>query len=199
MAAACASIRCECRSPPIGLAAISPSLRNLAYQRIALALATPNRSAACPHEAPASMAAITRSRRSRDKARAIMPSVIRTPWNHNGSLPATSADSARKAAALMSAALSRSFSLDERPLRSIGDNLRNDSDGRTAAANPRRGTSASEQQESAPNDRNGSTPANPCHRPRRKSPKFCDTPPGRLRVEARSCRKTLSQNKFVVR
>ena len=89
MAAACASVRCECRSPPIGLAAISPSARNLACQRIALALATPNRFAACPHEAPVSMTAITGSRTSSDKARAIMPYVDRTPWNHSGNLPAT--------------------------------------------------------------------------------------------------------------
>ncbi len=46
------------------------------------------------------MAAITRSRRSSDKARAIMPSVVTTPWNHSGSPTATPADSARKAAAL---------------------------------------------------------------------------------------------------
>ena len=77
MAAACASVRCGCRSPPIGLAAISPSARYRACQRIALALPTPNRSAAYPHEAPAPMAAITRSRRSSDKARAMM--LLRDP------------------------------------------------------------------------------------------------------------------------
>jgi ABC-type uncharacterized transport system substrate-binding protein len=59
------------------------------------------------------MAAITRSRRSSDKARAIMPSVIRTPWNHSGGPPATSVDSARKAAALAPLAKTNVDSLAE--------------------------------------------------------------------------------------
>ena len=51
--AACASMRCEVRSPPIRLAAISPSRRSWACQRIAVATPTPKRAAACRHEVPA--------------------------------------------------------------------------------------------------------------------------------------------------
>ena len=65
---ACPSIRPERRSPPRGPGATEPTCRCRAHQRIALDAPTPNRSAAARHEAPAAIAATTRSRRSTDNA-----------------------------------------------------------------------------------------------------------------------------------
>ena len=71
ISAAYASIRPERRSPPCRLGAASPSLRKRACQRIALEALTPNRAAAWRHDAPSSIAAITRLRRSIDSALAM--------------------------------------------------------------------------------------------------------------------------------
>jgi hypothetical protein len=65
---ACASIRSERRSPPNALGATEPVPRSRAHQRIALAALTPNRAAAARHDAPAAIAATTRSRKSTDSA-----------------------------------------------------------------------------------------------------------------------------------
>ncbi|CAM3272199.1 hypothetical protein SPAN111604_14200 [Sphingomonas antarctica] len=71
--AACASIRAERRSPPCCLGVASPTSFESACQRIPLDALTPNRAAAWRHDAPASIAAITRRRRSIDSALAIHP------------------------------------------------------------------------------------------------------------------------------
>src|SRR5215217_2848442 len=63
-----ASVRCEKRSPPCGLGRASPPARRIACQRMALDALTPNRAAACRHDRPASMAARTRERGSKDSA-----------------------------------------------------------------------------------------------------------------------------------
>lgn len=57
-----------CRSPLAGLKAILPASRKHACQRIALAFPAPKRSAACRREDPASIASITRPRRSTDSS-----------------------------------------------------------------------------------------------------------------------------------
>lgn len=61
-----ASIRCECRSPPMRRAATRPVLRQHATQSIAVERPTPKRRAAALAEAPASTADITRRLRSFD-------------------------------------------------------------------------------------------------------------------------------------
>src|SRR4051794_14950935 len=68
-----ASVRRESRSPPCGLGRASPPARRIPArripcQRIALDALTPNRAAAWRHDKPASMAARTRERRSKDSA-----------------------------------------------------------------------------------------------------------------------------------
>src|SRR3954468_12687039 len=63
-----ASVRCESRSPPCGLGRASPPARRIPCQRIALDALTPNRAAAWRHDKPASIAARTRERRSKDSA-----------------------------------------------------------------------------------------------------------------------------------
>src|SRR3954467_957388 len=68
MRSAWASVRCESRSPPCGLGRASPPDRRIPCQRIALEALTPNRAAAWRHDRPASMAARTRERRSKDSA-----------------------------------------------------------------------------------------------------------------------------------
>src|SRR3954452_7217383 len=65
---ACASVRRESRSPPCGLGRASPPARRIPCQRIALEALTPNRIAAWRHDRPASIAARTRERRSKDSA-----------------------------------------------------------------------------------------------------------------------------------
>jgi len=65
---ACASMRAERRSPPSGPDATDPADRFNDHQRIALDTLTPKRDAAARHDAPAAIAATTRSRRSTDKA-----------------------------------------------------------------------------------------------------------------------------------
>src|SRR5665213_2391122 len=60
---------CERRSPPCGKAVARPSTRQARTQRIALDTAMPKRSAAALQERPPSTAAITRERRSWDRAR----------------------------------------------------------------------------------------------------------------------------------
>jgi hypothetical protein len=71
IAAACASILPERRSPPCRLGIASPATLDSACQRIALEALTPNRAAACRHDEPSSTAAITRLRRSTDNALAM--------------------------------------------------------------------------------------------------------------------------------
>src|SRR5215210_7165018 len=63
-----ASVRCESRSPPCGLGRASPPARRIPCQRMALEALTPNRAAAWRHDRPASMAARTRERRSKESA-----------------------------------------------------------------------------------------------------------------------------------
>ncbi|CIW59712.1 Uncharacterised protein [Streptococcus pneumoniae] len=65
---ACCSMRPERRSPPRGPGRASPCVRVSCRQRIALAALTPNRAAAARHDSPPSIAATTRSRRSKDSA-----------------------------------------------------------------------------------------------------------------------------------
>src|ERR1700761_8421835 len=60
---------CERRSPPCGKAVTRPSTRQARAQRTALDTAMPKRAAAALQERPPSTAAITRERRSWDKAR----------------------------------------------------------------------------------------------------------------------------------
>lgn len=62
---------CERRSAHIGLASVGPSCTKVACQRTALAGLTSKRRAASRREAPASIAAPTRSRRSTDRADAV--------------------------------------------------------------------------------------------------------------------------------
>ena len=61
--AAGASIPCEFRSPPIGLAVTSPSCRKRAYQRMAVASPTPKRSAASVELRPSDGRTVERSGR----------------------------------------------------------------------------------------------------------------------------------------
>ena len=61
-----ASIRCERRSPPFGLAVVAPVSCQAFSQRTAVAIAMPNRSAAALRDIPSSTAAMTRTRRSSD-------------------------------------------------------------------------------------------------------------------------------------
>jgi hypothetical protein len=68
IAGACASIRADRRSPPCRRGARSPARRASACHRIALEALTPNRVAACRHDAPSSIARTTRLRRSTDSA-----------------------------------------------------------------------------------------------------------------------------------
>src|ERR1700721_2716946 len=60
---------CERKSPPCGKAVTRPSTRQARAQRIALDTAMPKRFAAALQERPPSTAAITRERRSWDRAR----------------------------------------------------------------------------------------------------------------------------------
>jgi hypothetical protein len=68
MTAACASMRCERRSPPSGPGRGSPCSRANRRHRLTLAALTPKRSPASRCDAPASTAASTRTRRSSDSA-----------------------------------------------------------------------------------------------------------------------------------
>ena len=77
ISSACASIRCEWRSPPWSLGLISPSRRSRARYRIALDALTPNRWAAARHDNPPSIAPMTRLRRSTDKDLAMLASLLR--------------------------------------------------------------------------------------------------------------------------
>src|SRR3954463_2627761 len=61
-------VRPESRSPPCGLGRASPPARRIPCQRMALEALTPNPAAAWGHDRPASMAARTRERRSKDSA-----------------------------------------------------------------------------------------------------------------------------------
>src|SRR4051794_4350896 len=65
---ACPSFRRESRSPPCGLGRASPPARRIPCQQMALDALTPNRAAAWRHDRPASMAARTRERRSKESA-----------------------------------------------------------------------------------------------------------------------------------
>src|ERR1700733_9163263 len=77
ISSACASIRCEWRSPPWSLGLISPSRCSRARHRIALDAPTPNRGAAARHDNPPSIASTTRRRRSTDKDLAMHASLLR--------------------------------------------------------------------------------------------------------------------------
>src|SRR5271169_4696622 len=79
ISSACASIRCEWRSPPWSLGLTSPSRRSMARHRIALEALTPNRCAAARHDNPPSIAPTTRLRRSTDKDLAMHASLLRRP------------------------------------------------------------------------------------------------------------------------
>src|ERR1700761_8275950 len=78
---------CERRSPPCGKAVTRPSTRQARAQRTALDTAMPKRAAAALQERPPSTAAITRERKSWDKARVI----------HAGLLPSMYGESHRAA------------------------------------------------------------------------------------------------------
>jgi hypothetical protein len=77
MAPPYASIRRERRSPPCRLAAAWPCARHAATQRTALDAETPNRAAAACRDIPPSTAAITRERKSCERALAIRAGLLR--------------------------------------------------------------------------------------------------------------------------
>src|SRR5580704_3339840 len=71
------SIRADRRSPPCGFDLASPVSRSKAHQRIALEALTPNRAAASRRDMPSLTAAITRSRRSIERALAMHAGLLR--------------------------------------------------------------------------------------------------------------------------